>query len=196
MSTFEFISVLLAIVVGLGLTRLLTGVGRAMEIRRDLRFYWVQGVWVVNIGLILVVFWWADLFSKVDREVWLAPNFALMLFYAILLFLQAVLIIPADMKENPDLQEHFFEVRPWFFTLGALAILAEFGDTLLHGGFSRVLWLGPVYVSLLSSVFALNIIGARTTNRRFHSFFAIYYFLTLTGWMIIRFWAIEAPHTG
>jgi hypothetical protein len=52
MSTFEFISVLPSIVVGLGLTRLLTGVGLALEFRRKLRFYWVQGVWVVNLGLL------------------------------------------------------------------------------------------------------------------------------------------------
>ena len=76
MSTFEFISVLLSIVVGLGLTRLLSGVGRALEMRRKLRFYWVQGVWILNLGLLFVSFWWATLFGHADRETWLFPNFA------------------------------------------------------------------------------------------------------------------------
>ena len=139
MSTFEFISVLLSIVVGLGLTRLLTAVGRALEIRRKLRFYWVQSVWVMNLGLLFVTFWWATLFSHADRETWLFPNFAVLLFYAVLLFLASVLVIPSDFEESSDLEAHFFEVRPWLFTIMALVPIAEFADTFLHGGFERVM---------------------------------------------------------
>ena len=143
MSTFEFISVLLSIVVGLALTRLLSGVGRALEIRRRLRFYWVQAVWVANVALLLV--------------------------YAGLHFLLAVLILPTDLEKGADLEAHFFEVRPWFFTLLALATVAEFGDTLLHGGLDRVIGLGPPYWVILISGVTLSLLGARTANRRFHA---------------------------
>lgn len=40
MSTFEFITILLSIVIGLGITRLLTGIGRVMELRASIRIYW------------------------------------------------------------------------------------------------------------------------------------------------------------
>ncbi|MFG1691515.1 hypothetical protein ACGF5M_05115 [Gemmatimonadota bacterium] len=190
MSTFEFISVLLSIVVGLALTRLLSGVGRALEIRRGLRFYWVQGVWVVNVGLLLVAFWWATLFSHVDQETWLFPNFALLLGYSVLLFLQAVLILPTDLAEGADLEAHFFEVRPWFFTLSALTAVAEFGDTFLHGGLGRVLEFGPYYLFIIISGVTLGAVGALTTNRRFHEVLCLAFFLSMTSWMIIRFWAI------
>ena len=190
MSTFEFISVLLSIVIGLALTRLLSGVGRAMEIRREVRFYWVQGIWVANVALILVVFWWATLFSHADVELWLFPNFALLLAYSVLLFLLAVLILPTDLAEGVDLEAHFFEVRPWFFTLLALATVAEFGDTLLHGGLERVVGLGPPYWIILLSGGILSAIGARSANRRFHGFYCLAVLLGLTRWMITRFWAI------
>jgi hypothetical protein len=42
MSTFDFITILLSIVVGLGITRLLGGLARAIEIRGSLKFYWVH----------------------------------------------------------------------------------------------------------------------------------------------------------
>lgn len=190
MSAFEFISVLLSIVVGLALTRLLSGVGRAVEIRRKLRFYWVQGVWVVNVGLFLVVYWWSVLFSHVDEATWLFPNFALLLAYSILLFLQAVLILPTDLEEGADLEAHFFEVRPWFFTLLALMTVAEVGDTFLHGGFERVFGLGPFYLFCMIAALILSVIGAVTENRRYHEILCLWFFLSVISWVITAKWAI------
>ena len=190
MSTFEFISVLLSIVVGLGLTRLLTAVGRALEIRRNLRFYWVQGVWVVNLGLLFVSFWWANLFGHADRETWLFPNFVVLLLYAVFLFLASVLVIPSDFEEGTDLEAHFFEVRPWFFTVLAFTPVAEFADTLLTGGLERVFGLGTYYILLVTSSLFCCIIGAMTANRRFHAVVALGFFFAMTGWMVVGFWAI------
>jgi hypothetical protein len=190
MSAFEFISVLLSIVVGLAFTRVLSGVARALEIRRRIRFYWVQGVWTANVALLLVVFWWAVLFSHADSEVWLFPSFALLLVYSVLIFLQAALILPSDLGEGADLEAHFFEVRPWFFSLLALTTVAEFGDTLLHGGFERVVAFGPGYWIILVSGVTLSTVGARSANRRFHEFYSILFFLGMSIWVVRRFGAI------
>ena len=190
MSAFEFVSVLLSIVVGLALTRVLSGVGRAMEIRRKIRFYWVQGVWTANVALLLVVFWWAVVFSHADMAAWLFPDFVLLLAYSVLIFLQAALILPSNLGEGADLEAHFFEVRPWFFTLLALTTVAEFGDTVLHGGLDRVFDFGPDYWVILVSGVTLSAFGARSANRRFHEFYSLLFFLGMTVWMIRRFGAI------
>jgi len=186
-STFEFISVLLSIVVGLALTRLLSGFGRALELRRNLKFFWIQGVWAANIALALVVFWWATLFSHVEHEVWLFSNFALLLSYSVLLFLQAVLIIPTDLAKSTDLEDHFFSVRPWFFSIGVLVALAELGDTFLHGGIGRILEFGPQYISLVTFGVVLNLVGARTKNPWFHGVFCLAYFFGVVAWILVRF---------
>ena len=190
MSAFEFISVLLSIVVGLALTRVLSGVGRAMEIRRKIRFYWVQGVWTANVALLLVVFWWAVVFSHADMATWLFPDFVLLLAYSVLIFLQAALILPSNLGEGADLEAHFFEVRPWFFTLLALTTVAEFGDTVFHGGLDRVFDFGPGYSVILVSGVTLSAFGARSANCRFHEFYSLLFFLGMTVWMIRRFGAI------
>jgi len=187
MSTFEFISVLLSIVVGLGLARLLSGVGRIVEIRRRVRFYWVQGVWVINIILLLVVFWWATLFSHAENDVWPFLNFLLLLVYSILIFLEAVLILPTDLEEGADLEVHFFEVRPWFFSLLALTSVAELFDTLLHGGWARVVGFGPYYMGIILCGVVINSIAARTDNRRYHGVVAIGFFLSMVGWILVGF---------
>jgi hypothetical protein len=190
MSTFEFVSVLLSIVVGLGLTHLLTGVGQALEHRREVRFYWVQGLWVVNVGLIFVAFWWATLFSHADRVTWYFPNFVVLLVYAVLGYLAAVLIVPSNLERSSDLEAHFFEVRPWFFAIAAFIPPLELADTLLHGGIHRVLGLGPFYIAILIGSEICCVVGAWTSNRRFHAGWASSFFLMMSSWMVTRFWAI------
>jgi hypothetical protein len=191
MSTFEFISVLLSIVVGLGLTRLLSGLGRALEVRGSLRIYWVQAMWVVNVCLTLVVFWWATLSSHATIPVWPFLNFANLLLYAVFLYLQAVLIIPSKIEEGTNLEAHFFAVRPWFFTFGAVVASAEVCDTLLHGGWERVLGFGPFYLAITFGGILLNAVGVLTADRRFHAAFCLAYFLGMAGWMLIGFSTVE-----
>jgi hypothetical protein len=191
MSAFEFISVLLSIVIGLALARILTRVGRVLEIRKKINFYWVQGVWVVNVALLLVTFWWATLFSHSEQEIWRFPNFALLLLYSVLLYLLAVLILPTDLEEGTDLKVHFFEVRQWFFTLMALTTTAEFFDTFLHGGFERVLDLGPRYILIIIFGITLSVIGARIANRRFHEVYSLVTFVGVTHWIVTQFGQIS-----
>ncbi len=192
MSTFEFISVLLSIVVGLGLTSLLTGIARVLESRRRIRFYWVQGVWVVNVGLTFVAFWWGTLFTHADSQAWFFPNFVLLLLYVVVGYLAASLILPSDLEKQSDLEAHFFEVRPWFFSLCALVPLAELGDTLLHGGIERLANLGFSYVLFVGTAFVCSVVGARTPNRRFHTAWALAYFVALAVWIRVRHWQIGA----
>ena len=189
MSTFEFITVLLSIVVGLGITRLLGGLARAIEIRGSLKFYWVQGIWSINIGLYLVVFWWVVVFNHSSREHWVFLNFLLLLLYSTLIFLQAALILPRDLEEGTDLASHFFSVRPWFFGIGALLPLVELGDSLTHG-LENVLSFGPAYILLQLSGLVLNVVAARTDNRRFHAIWCIVYSLGMASWTVSRFWTI------
>lgn len=189
MSTFEFVTVLLSIVVGLGITRLLGGLGRAIEIRGSFKGYWVQTLWSINIGLWFLVFWWVVVFSYRGQERWFFGNFILLLLYATLLFLQSVLIIPRDLKPGTDLEEHFFRVRPWFFGVAALTSLAELTDSLMHG-LDNLLSFGPVYILMQTGGVVFSLVAARTTSRRFHAIWSVVSFVAILGWTTSRFWSI------
>src|SRR5437588_10606914 len=58
MDAFSYLSVLISIVLALGMTRVLAGVGEMLQARSRRRLYWVHAVWVVNLFLYLVVAWW------------------------------------------------------------------------------------------------------------------------------------------
>jgi hypothetical protein len=190
MTTFEFISVLLSIVVGLALTRLLSGLSRVVELQMRVTFSWPQGAWAVNVGLALVVFWWATLGGQMDLNVWSFPSFALLLLYAVLLYVLAALIVPTELVEGADLGAHFAAVRPWFFAVAALTALAELGDTLLRGGFERVRAFGPLYSTLIVMCVVLGGTGAFIKNRRFQQLLPVVFFGFMMAWVFSQFWTL------
>ena len=61
MTTFEYLAVLVSVIVGLGITQLLGGVARLITHRTEHKLYWVHLVWAATIFLSLVSFWWAQL---------------------------------------------------------------------------------------------------------------------------------------
>jgi hypothetical protein len=49
MGAFEYLSVLISIILALGITRVLAGVGEMLQARGHRRIYWVHVVWIVNL---------------------------------------------------------------------------------------------------------------------------------------------------
>lgn len=189
MSTFEFVTILLSIVVGLGFTRLLSSLARAIEMRGQLKIYWVQVIWSINVGFYLVMFWWAVIFSYSALESWRFINFASLFFYAILLYLQAALIIPSKLEPGKDLEAHFFSIHKWFFFICALIPLVELLDTLMHG-FDNLLKYGFLYIFMQTSGIAFSVIAMRTKSRIFHGIWCLVYLVSIVSWVLTRFWSI------
>jgi len=189
MSTFEFVTILLSIVVGLGFTRLLSGLVRAIEMRGQLKIYWVQIIWAINVGFYLVDFWWAVVFSYSELESWQFINFASLFFYAILLYLQAALIIPSKLEPGADLETHFFSVRKWFFSIGALLPLIDLLDTLMNG-VDNLLEYGFNYIFMQAAGFVFAVIAILTKNKIFHTIWCLIYLLSIISWVITRYWTL------
>src|SRR6266568_2684180 len=54
MDAFSYLSVLISIILALGMTRVLAGVGEMLQARSHRRIYWVHALWIVNLFLYLV----------------------------------------------------------------------------------------------------------------------------------------------
>ncbi len=57
MNAFEYLSVLISIILALGMTRVLTGVGEMLQARMHRRIYWVHVIWIANLFIYLVMAW-------------------------------------------------------------------------------------------------------------------------------------------
>jgi len=60
------------------------------------------------------------MFLWCGRQDWSYFQFLMLILYAILLFLAASLILPWDIPDDFDFEDHYYEIRPWFFSVLAL----------------------------------------------------------------------------
>ena len=125
MEIFSHLSVLISIILGLGLSHLLTRIGELFQARavhgQQVRVDWVQMAWVFIVFVAQVQLWWA-LFFWTDRlESATYFQFVLVLLGPVTLFLASRIVLP-DLGDNPtvDLKQYFDVIRPWFFTVLAL----------------------------------------------------------------------------
>ena len=74
MSEFEYLSVLISIVVGLGISHLLAGVARLIRRRDEVRFYLPSLLWMGALFLAFIQIWWA-IFGSRAMESWTFVGF-------------------------------------------------------------------------------------------------------------------------
>lgn len=181
MGPFEYLSLLTSVVIGLGIARVLVGIGRVLQGRRNLRHYWVHMLWSLNVFVFLLLNWWI-LFRWRDHGAWSFYLFVFVLLSPIVAFLLTVLLYPEPMSDEADLEVHFFANHRWFFGLGATLPVIDLGDTLLKG-WQHFAQQGPLYPVTLAVVFVMSIIAASTRSRTYHAVFASFFLLYLLAFI-------------
>src|SRR5210317_292897 len=137
MSSFEYVMVLVSIVVALAIAHLLTALsecvrrvrGEGEPIKLDAVFL----LWVGYVLIWLISFWWWEFKFQ---EVVTAWSFGLYLFvigYAISLFMLAEILVPHRMKGVTDTYIDFVDGRKWFFGTLVFVQAIDIVDTYLKG---------------------------------------------------------------
>jgi hypothetical protein len=183
------VRVLVSLVLGLGLTRLLTGLSRFIQHPGRQKAYPVHLVWVATLILTMMNFWWWE-FALIRLE-WNFALFAFVLFYAFLFFLLACLLFPDDLTDYAGFEDYFFSRRHWFFGLLALTLVVDFIDTRIKGA-GHLAALGFEYEIRLVVAILACLAAARIENRRFHVAFAGVYLLYTISWIVRVYWAESA----
>jgi len=104
--TFIHIRVLVGVVLGLGLTRMLAGVGRFIQHPGHKPLYLTHLIWVAVVILSVIHFWWFEMdlgrITPLPFEL-----FVFVLFYAFLFYLMATLLIPDNIDEYLGYEDYF-----------------------------------------------------------------------------------------
>src|SRR5437762_9502684 len=115
MDAFSYLSVLLSIIIGLGLTQLLTAAGRLIRHRDRVRVDWLPLLWA---GVLLVVFvqvWWSMFGLRLYRE-WTFLAFMMVLAQTATLYLMAAVVLPEQVEDaGVDLRAYYERQHRWFF---------------------------------------------------------------------------------
>ena len=133
MDVFEFILVLVTVIVSLGIAELLGGVVRVL--RHELMPSVLHGLWVLVVFNMQIQWVWFS-WNFRDRGSWLFPEFMLLIAPPILLYMAAAVLFPSPLAKNGgELEEHFLRRRRPFFLL-AIATIVLFGlsHRFLEGG--------------------------------------------------------------
>jgi len=156
MDKVSLLLTLYSIVAGLGISRLVQGVTAMIQVRSNLRFYWMHTAWIVIIFLAHITSWFA-LLRFASGAHWTVFNAMLTLFMPIVLYVASDLVVPPlHAERHTDLREYFFHNCRWL--AGLMVGFVAFGGTVQlaverhvdfsGGGLLRILTL----VTLLAGV--------------------------------------------
>ena len=168
MSVFEYIMVLVSIIIGLGVTHILKNIVFLIQ-HKDVSFYWIHTLWCANIFFMLIFFWWWQ-YNYVVIDEWTFGLYLFITFFALIYYLLASLLFSG--RDIKSYKEHFYSNRKWFFNLLALSILIDYGDTALKG-FDYFIDRGLSYHLAVITFILMSLIGARTKKEKYHAIFAI-----------------------
>jgi hypothetical protein len=122
MDTYRWISIVISIILGLGITRLLTSAVGLFLARRKATFDWIPFAWSLTIFVQQIDFWWSIEELSALVLTWWLGDFLLLVGLVLTLFLAAALILPAsEAGLSKGLRIYFEEDGRW-----ALAAIALF----------------------------------------------------------------------
>src|SRR5256886_3372512 len=98
MSSFEFIAALMSIIIGLGVTNLLAGAGRAFYRRKENPLDEDRIVLTVATLLLLVLQWWVTFRWNTELN-WPFEKFLLLTAWTVTLYPLIVFLYPPDLSE-------------------------------------------------------------------------------------------------
>ena len=131
---FGYLSVLVSIILGLGMTHVLAAAVKVLQHRKRVRVFWPAALWASNLFWLMLLVWWSG-FSLNAHDRWTFAQFASTVAMPVLLYVAAGLILPGGDGDAPDdLRDAYDENRILFFVLVEAAIADSFLQTFLLDG--------------------------------------------------------------
>jgi hypothetical protein len=175
---FEYLTVLISVVVGLSVTSFLTNVVRIIHVRGDVTISWVQLLWSVVILIWTIAFWWFT-FVLAEQPQWTFPLFVFLLAYSTLLFFLMALLFPEGVPADHDYRAQFMRNRAWFFGVLLLFLCLDLIDYVIkHSKDVSIVGHLP-YAAFVGPLIVLSVFALRTENPVFHRVFAAYSVLAI-----------------
>jgi multisubunit Na+/H+ antiporter MnhG subunit len=104
---FDFLMVLVSIIIGFGMTEVLAGSARLLRARNNTKPYWLHTVLVLGVFITLLTMWWEAWGLQSETE-WSFLGLIFMLSGPVGLYLIASLSFP-DQVEDHDFREYYYQ---------------------------------------------------------------------------------------
>ena len=166
MEAFEYVMVLVSIVIGLAITHVLNALAAAVHRLRGhgapLRLEPVYLLWIGFILTWLVSFWWWEFkFQEVAVE-WSFGLYLFLITYAVVLFLVAAVLVPHRMDRVEDSYAYFMDGRKWFFGGVVALVMLDTVDSFLK---STEWGMRPIFLAQSTIFLAAAVLGMISERR-------------------------------
>lgn len=108
MSPFEYVIVLVSIIIGLGITLVLTGIAQLIREEKPVKLFLPYLIWILLVFVLHIHEWWITYQLK-SMLAWKLPTFLFIILYPILLYILANLLFPDSWQShNRDMKQFYF----------------------------------------------------------------------------------------
>ncbi len=153
-SPFEYVSILVSIILGLGITQILSAFSDLLYDFKKTKFYWPHTLWILFI-LFLHIQDWFITYQLKDKAVWHLPELLFILLYPISLFCAAKMLLPSNEHAARFNMKLFYKKQyPIIFSIVAVSVLISIlfnvfflNTTVLQQGLLILFLLVIVYTS-------------------------------------------------
>jgi hypothetical protein len=174
LGNWEFVVIFVLVLIGAGITNLLSGVGRMIREARRVKCYWVHCVWLV-VHLFTYLSVWFSYFDDQGEVFGFVEFLESVLAFSLLYLLTVVSFPDFGASEELDLREHFLNTHRAYFSVWALVWLIP-GVTVVFGSWEE----SPGLDELAPLVyFALSVAGVFASSSRTHAALAVAVLLSI-----------------
>jgi hypothetical protein len=172
MEMYLHVRVLFSILLGLGVSRLLSGVAQIVQHPKANKVYWVHLLWALFLFLYMIHFWWWEYRLQAIQQ-WTFAIYFFIAMYAVVMFLLCVLFFPEQLADYGSFKAYFYSRRQWIFGLMTILFLADLQDTFIKGS---AYWqaIGALYYVRTGLYIILSAAAIKIKDERFHAGFAIF----------------------
>ncbi|WP_313606748.1 hypothetical protein [Rhizobium sp.] len=121
--TFPILATVISMVLGLSVTRLLTGLVTVFRIRRRSPLDWVPLAWSAVLFMMQLQYWWAINQLATLRQMFQFGEFIFLVLMTLMLFLTAALLLPSRSEDETDGLRVYFEQDGRYSLLSLSAFL-------------------------------------------------------------------------
>ena len=123
MEIFNYLNVMIAILLGVGLFQIFGGIGRLLQVRHRVKPYWLHSLWVLILIMAHAHLWWS-FWGLRDAVRWNYGEFLYLLIGPAGLVIISQVIIPGELygelhDQKFDLRRHYYDISHLFFSIFA-----------------------------------------------------------------------------
>lgn len=127
MEIFNYLNVMIAILLGVGLFQIFGGIGHLLQVRHRVTSYWLHSFWVLILIVAHAHLWWSFWWLR-DAVTWTYVEFLYLLIGPAGLVIMSQVIIPGEFYaelhgQKFDLRQYYYDIRALFFSMFILVMV-------------------------------------------------------------------------